>query len=103
MPFDSTPSTAEPHDVTIMRKIRDEIALGSWCQGKEEDRHGNRCVFAWWNYFDPDAGIYNNHPIFTHLSEDIVSINDSRKTTKEDMVALLDVAIRKALCDRITF
>lgn len=96
MPFDNTPT--EPrrvaHDITIMRKIRAKIAAGHWCKNAFDDFLGNRCILGWWHHLDQTV---NHHYPLKYLGCDIAIINDDPKTTKEDMIALLDRVIEKAL------
>lgn len=98
MPFDATPTeiVVESKDIRIMRKIRDEIASGHWCKGNFTIGQ-NHCILGWWNELDYSARFPQVHPICTYLGLDIVQINDDPKTTKEDMVALLDAAIWNTL------
>lgn len=95
MPFDSNP-TESNETITLLLKIRNEIASGHWCKKMSADGRGNRCIAGWYMYFtgqsDFDIPV---KPFYQLFGEDVVIRNDHPWTNKKHMVDFINTILAK--------
>jgi hypothetical protein len=99
MPLDGT-TWENTQTREILRTVRDRIARpGAWCQRSSGRHDGSHCIIGWlWVV----AGYARGQQIMTTVLLPLVTaagwpgvadLNDARRTTHADVVALLDRAI----------
>lgn len=81
--------------MTALREIRAAIADGRWTQGASTDGLGNYCLSGWVERtagegVEPEVTMLLHNHAKTKGFMGIISFNDARRRTKEEVVDFID-------------